>query len=107
MLLSDQRHHTAINAQDGTFAVTPNHQGGTVASLAASSQGHAGMPIRLISSPRLFVDPTNQSLPLLEVTTNTCSSLVGDDQSGFVQVFKLVSDSVIGPDTWVQIGQIY
>lgn len=39
-LLSDQRHYTAINVQDGMFSVTPTRQGGNSASRTTSGQGN-------------------------------------------------------------------
>ncbi len=72
-LLSDHQHIPVTNVQDGTFSVDPTSQGDNDASLAASSQGHAelqNLPTEelMSSPPRLYVDPYNQSLPLLEGT---------------------------------------
>jgi hypothetical protein len=68
-LLSDQRRNT--NVEDVTLLITSTSHGGNDASLPASSQGHVETPSltqELMSPPRLYVDPYNQSLPLLEAT---------------------------------------
>jgi hypothetical protein len=69
-LLSEQ--YRNINVENGLSSVPPTTQGGYNASLAASSQGQLEIPIGtnqdLVSRPRLYVDPNNQSLPLLEAT---------------------------------------
>ncbi len=71
-LLSDHRHYTAANVQDGTFSITSTSQGDNNTSLGTSSQGRVESQRHpteeLISPPRLYVDPNNQSLPLLEAT---------------------------------------
>jgi hypothetical protein len=69
-LLSDQRRN--IGVEDGTFFITSTTQDGNDAIFYASSQGQMEISSptnqELIPPTRLYGDPYNQSLPLLEAT---------------------------------------